>query len=84
MFEDMMKQIRIDIVRHVFHLKPEQFNTADLEQKRQQEMDAMQMVSAHDNKSDKSDQAKREEDKVGRNERCSCGSGKKFKKCCGA
>ena len=26
----------------------------------------------------------REEPKVGRNEPCSCGSGKKFKKCCGA
>lgn len=27
---------------------------------------------------------KREEPKVGRNDDCSCGSGKKFKKCCGA
>ena len=26
--------------------------------------------------------SKRERDKVGRNERCPCGSGKKFKKCC--
>jgi preprotein translocase subunit SecA len=27
--------------------------------------------------------AKREEDKVGRNAPCPCGSGKKYKKCCG-
>jgi uncharacterized protein len=27
---------------------------------------------------------KREEPKVGRNDDCPCGSGKKFKKCCGA
>jgi SEC-C motif-containing protein len=27
---------------------------------------------------------RREEPKVGRNDPCSCGSGKKFKKCCGA
>jgi len=26
---------------------------------------------------------KREEPKVGRNEPCPCGSGKKYKKCCG-
>ena len=25
----------------------------------------------------------REEDKVGRNDPCPCGSGKKYKKCCG-
>ena len=28
--------------------------------------------------------AKRQEDKVGRNDPCPCGSGKKYKKCCGA
>ncbi|NJR42690.1 MAG: hypothetical protein HC767_08495 [Akkermansiaceae bacterium] len=27
---------------------------------------------------------RRSEEKVGRNEPCPCGSGKKFKKCCGA
>jgi preprotein translocase subunit SecA len=26
---------------------------------------------------------KREHDKIGRNDPCSCGSGKKYKKCCG-
>jgi uncharacterized protein YchJ len=29
-------------------------------------------------------QVKREEPKVGRNDPCPCGSGKKYKKCCGA
>ena len=27
---------------------------------------------------------RREEPKIGRNDPCSCGSGKKYKKCCGA
>ena len=32
----------------------------------------------------KVEQVIREEDKVGRNDPCPCGSGKKYKKCCGA
>ena len=32
----------------------------------------------------KLNQFKRENKKIGRNELCSCGSGKKYKKCCGA
>ena len=83
MFEDMMRQIRADIVRHVFHIKPEQFDQSELEQKRQQEMDDMKLVSGDQNASDKKQTVRRDEEKVGRNEPCSCGSGKKFKKCCG-
>lgn len=30
------------------------------------------------------DPARRAEPKIGRNDPCRCGSGKKFKKCCGA
>ena len=83
MFEDMMRQIRSDIVRHVFHIKPEQFDQSELEQKRQQEMDDMTLVSGDQSASDKKQTVRRDEEKVGRNEPCSCGSGKKFKKCCG-
>lgn len=83
MFEDMMRQIRADIVRHVFHIRPEQFDQTKLEEKRQKEMESMLMVSGSDDKaeSDQPEQA-HQEDKHGRNEPCACGSGKKFKKCC--
>lgn len=84
MFEDMMRQIRVDIVRHVFHLKPEQFDKAEIEEKRQKEMDQIKMVSGDNNKSEKGENVRRDEDKVGRNEPCSCGSDKKYKKCCGS
>lgn len=83
MFEDMMRQIRADIVRHVFHIRPESFDQAEIIQKREQEMEEMKRVSGDSGKSEgKQETVKREEDKVGRNEPCSCGSGKKFKKCC--
>ena len=83
MFKEMMQQVRADIVRHIFHINPEAFDQQKLIERREKEMDDMQMASADNEKADsKQSAAKREEDKVGRNEPCSCGSGKKFKKCC--
>jgi preprotein translocase subunit SecA len=81
MFEDMMRQIKIDIVRHMFHIKPEVFDQEKLIERRQRELNDMKMTSADDSKSEAAT-ARREEDKIGRNERCACGSGKKSKKCC--
>ncbi|MBI2344727.1 preprotein translocase subunit SecA [Candidatus Dependentiae bacterium] len=83
MFEEMMRQIKIDIVRHVFHIKPEAFDQQKLIERRERELNEMKMTSADDSKSEKdSTPSKREEDKIGRNEPCACGSGKKSKKCC--
>jgi len=82
MFEDMMKQIRADVIHRVFHLKPEQFDAHKLEEKREQEMDQMSMSSGADD-SDQQQTVRRDEDKVGRNDLCPCGSGKKYKKCHG-
>lgn len=83
MFEEMMKEVRSDIVRHIFHMRPEAFDQQKLIDRREKEMDAMHMVSADNEKAEKKpEQVKRDEDKVGRNEPCHCGSGKKFKKCC--
>lgn len=81
MFRDMMNQIRYDIVRHIFHLNLEQFDEHALEARRQKELDELNMVSGDGDQEPK--QAQRDEDKVGRNDPCSCGSGKKYKKCHG-
>ncbi|HSW76152.1 MAG TPA: preprotein translocase subunit SecA [Candidatus Saccharimonadales bacterium] len=84
MFEEMMRDIQADIVRHIFHIKPESFDKRKLIERREREMEEMKMVSGDNNKTEnKQETVKRDEDKVGRNEPCSCGSGKKFKKCCG-
>ena len=85
MFEEMMMQIRVDIVRHIFHIIPETFDKEKLIARREKEMDEIKMVSGDSEKADKKQETiRREEEKVGRNEPCSCGSGKKFKKCCGS
>ena len=86
MFEDMMKQIQAEIVFHIFKLKPELFNAQALEAKREEEMRMMRMSGPTEEgtASVESSQASvREEPKIGRNDDCPCGSGKKYKKCCG-
>jgi preprotein translocase subunit SecA len=90
MFQDMMEFVRRDIVHHIFHLKLERFNQHELERKRERELDQLSMIAGPDNGGNALNQSNnkqvvqqaRHDDKVGRNEPCSCGSGKKSKKCC--
>lgn len=82
MFTDMMQQIRADIVFHIFHLNLEMFNEEAIEARRERELEELNMIGGED--SVPGTQVKRSEEKVGRNDPCPCGSGKKYKKCCGA
>ncbi len=82
MFQDMMDHVRFDIVHHIFHLNLEQFDAHDIEEKRERELDEINMnTSGGDEGGSVVEQ--RRSDKVGRNDPCPCGSGKKYKKCCG-
>ena len=81
MFQDMLNQVRWDIVHHIFHLNLERFNQQELEHKREQELEELNLISGGEESSKKPVQ--RAEEKVGRNDPCPCGSGKKYKKCCG-
>jgi len=82
MFQDMMSSIRADIVHHIFHLNLERFNQYELEAKRQKELDQLNLIGGDDSGGSKAS-VQRTEEKVGRNDPCPCGSGKKYKKCCG-
>ncbi|MEX0849409.1 MAG: preprotein translocase subunit SecA [Candidatus Dependentiae bacterium] len=79
MFKDMMEHVRFDIVHHIFHLNLERFNQVELERKRERELEQLNMVGGDDS----AQPTQRIVEKVGRNEPCSCGSGRKYKKCCG-
>jgi len=84
MFEDMMRSIRLEIVHHIFHINFEQFDAQAIEQKREHELDQLQIhniEAAIDQVPSGAPQKAR--DHVGRNDDCPCGSGKKFKKCHG-
>ena len=85
LFEDLMSRIEEDTIRFLFLLQPvnEQKQAEEMErrQKRQQMMLNQQQSAASGGTG--SSQVKREAPKVGRNDPCPCGSGKKYKKCCG-
>lgn len=80
MFKDMMNQIRYEVVNMIFHLNVEHFDKHDIEQRREKELEDINLHSGHEQET-KQAESKNE---PGRNEPCHCGSGKKFKKCHGA
>ncbi len=82
MFEDMMQSIRWEIVHRIFRLNTQFLDAQAIEKKRQKELDSLSMISASVDNSNEVVTAKRDPERVGRNENCPCGSGKKYKKCC--
>jgi preprotein translocase subunit SecA len=93
MFEDMMRTVRWEIVHHIFHLNLERFDTASLEQKRESELAELNLqgtslpgeeAAAQHQHSHGHAHSHGGQEKIGRNDDCPCGSGKKYKKCCGA
>lgn len=74
MFEDMIKSIQEDTVKSLFHLeKPEKV-------KRER---VAKVTSTSHGKEEKKSKPIVKGKKIGRNDPCPCGSGKKYKKCCG-
>lgn len=86
MFEDMMKAVRVEIVHRIFHITRAHIDTRAIIAKREQELRAAQYTAPSDT-SDGSAAAQpvagSNDPKIGRNDLCHCGSGKKYKKCCG-
>jgi preprotein translocase subunit SecA len=82
MFEAMMGRIESDIVEKLFTVQlAREEDVERLEQKRR----AVPVVMSHGGEAAaRTETVRREGTKVGRNDPCVCGSGKKYKKCCGA
>src|SRR6266404_3668630 len=83
MFEAMMGGIESDVVEKLYTVQlAREEDVERLEQKRR----AAPMVMSHGGEAAaaKAETVRREGAKVGRNDPCVCGSGKKYKKCCGA
>ncbi len=74
MFEEMIQNIREETVRSLFHIK--------VEQRVEREQVAKVTGTNRDDSVAKAP-VKRDDDKVYPNDPCPCGSGKKYKQCCG-
>ena len=84
LFEDLMSRVEDDTIRFLFLLQPvdekKQAEEAERRKRRQQMMLDQQAAASGGTGNS---QVKRDAAKVGRNDPCPCGSGKKYKKCCG-
>ncbi len=76
MFEEMIEGIKLETVKFLFHVR--------VERPVEREKVAQETSASHgnDDKSLKKEPV-RNDNKLGRNDVCSCGSGKKYKNCCG-
>ena len=80
MFQDMIARVKEETMGILFRIQiaqPEAME--DLRKPTEQDM-----VFSHGDEPSKKKPVKRAEKKIGRNASCPCGSGKKYKKCCGA
>ena len=80
LFQDMISRVKEETLGILFRIQiSEQDRIADLGKPREQKM-----VFSSGEEPAKKKPVKRAEKKIGRNAPCPCGSGKKYKKCCGA
>jgi preprotein translocase subunit SecA len=73
MFAEMIENIKTETVKYLFHVQ--------IERAPEREMVAKITSTNHDDSIKK--EPNKKESKPGRNDDCSCGSGKKYKNCCG-
>jgi preprotein translocase subunit SecA len=80
MFQEMIEQIKLETIQMLFRIQvATQEETAQLEEAQQQPM----FLSHSESTGGSRPQPARKTAKIGRNQPCPCGSGKKYKKCCG-
>jgi preprotein translocase subunit SecA len=82
MFQDMIARIKEEVVGILFRIQIAEPEKIDI-LKQPQEQDLV-FSGADDTGETKKKPVKRTDKKIGRNAPCPCGSGKKYKKCCGA
>jgi preprotein translocase subunit SecA len=78
MFQNMIESIKEDLLYYLYRISYSRADEREAQEKKEQEV--------FYNRGDEDEAGKeptRAEDQSGRNEPCPCGSGKKFKKCCG-
>jgi preprotein translocase subunit SecA len=85
LFSDLISRIKEESLKRLFHVKVQrEEERAEMKERSAAPRPARVTLSRGDIKSAGKTTQKREGVKIGRNDPCPCGSGKKYKKCCGA
>jgi preprotein translocase subunit SecA len=84
LFEDMVHRIQEDVVQKLFTVEIARESTAAMADMEVQQR-PQRVVLSHGGANAETERpaAKRQGDKIGRNDPCPCGSGRKYKRCCG-
>ena len=83
LFQEMLYTIKESTVRAASHLQiRKEVSEEEFQHKEEKNLDYSGPEA--DAEAKKKQPSRRAEPKVGRNDLCPCGSGKKYKKCCGA
>jgi len=80
LFQDLIFRIRENTLKALTHLRLEVVNQEEL---KHEEQDNVKYAAGSEPEDKKPNTVRRDDPKVGRNDLCPCGSGQKFKKCCG-
>ncbi|TXR52004.1 preprotein translocase subunit SecA [Reinekea thalattae] len=93
LFQNMLTEVKYQTVKYLSLIQVQSKEEAEAEARRRQELAAAKMQYEHAKSSSLNNEssaskpsasaATRSTPKVGRNEPCPCGSGKKYKQCCG-
>ncbi len=87
LFGALVDSVRVNTVRDIFHIRLQRETDIEAErEKRRRQVRRLSLVHGEQAKSEEAPKAKplrRKQEKVGRNDPCWCGSGKKYKKCHG-
>ena len=81
MFQDLIERIKEETLGILFRIQLAE--PASLTEMQQQQDQELVFSGGGDGPSPKKKPVRRSNEKVGRNDPCPCGSGKKYKKCCG-
>ena len=85
LFSDLISRIKEESLKRLFHVKVQREEEgAEMKERAAAPRPARVTLSRGDIKSAGKTTQKRQGVKIGRNDPCPCGSGKKYKKCCGA
>jgi preprotein translocase subunit SecA len=91
LFEAMLDRLNTDTVRYLFNFQVQVTDSVEqqlLERRRRQRRGRVAFTKANESafaggEEEQAKPVRNKEPRVGRNEPCPCGSGKKYKKCCG-
>ena len=83
MFSSLMNRLSYDVCEKLFRVQP--VSETDMERlERRRRTEQQRMILSRGEEEENKKPVKRHDKKVGRNDPCPCGSGKKYKKCCGS